>query len=99
VRIGGGAAAAAVVSLAIWILSSQAGLTPTIRLHHSAPSSSRLIDLRERPDFMAAGPAGRRWCAEVPGRRVCGVTAEGESGADALTRALNAAGYATRLSR
>jgi hypothetical protein len=76
-----------------------AGLTPTIRLHRSAPSAAHSIDLVNRAELLAAGPAGRRWCVEVPGRRVCAVTAQGESGRDALTRALRAAGYATRVSR
>jgi hypothetical protein len=94
--IGGGAAAAALISLAIWMFSSQAGVTPRLILHRSSPRVPHTIDLGNRPDLVAVGPAGRRWCVDVPGRRVCAVTGSSESGRDALTRALRAQGYAVR---
>jgi hypothetical protein len=95
--IGGGAAAAALISLAVWILGSQAGVTPKLMLHRSSPSVPHVIDLGNRPDLVAVGPAGRRWCIDVPGRRVCAVTGSSESGRDALSRALRAQGYVVRV--
>ena len=93
--VGGGAAAAAAISLAVWLLGSQTGVTPSLVLHRPAPRP-RAITLPSRPDFVAQGPAGRRWCIRLADRQVCAVTGPSESGRDALTRALEAQGYAVR---
>jgi hypothetical protein len=87
------------VSLAAFILASQTGLLRVLTLHHSAPTDPHAIDLGNRPDLVAQGPAGRRWCVAVPSRRICAVTGASESGRDALTRALRAQGYAVRVTR
>jgi hypothetical protein len=93
--IGGGAAAAALISLAVWLLGQQTGVTPSLVLHRPQPTP-RAVVLPSRPDFVAQGPAGRRWCIHVSDRQVCAVTGASESGSDALTRALRAQGYAVR---
>jgi hypothetical protein len=93
--VGGGAAAAAAISLAVWLLASQTGITPSLVLHRSA-RTPHVVSLPSRPDFVAQGRPGRRWCVKVPGQQVCAVTGPSESGRDALSRALRARGYAVR---
>ncbi|HWH05714.1 MAG TPA: hypothetical protein VNT23_04685, partial [Gaiellaceae bacterium] len=97
-RTSNGLVLAVLVSAAATFVGWQVVPRLELPFQNDAPvPAARVITLGAAAGFDAVGRPGSRWCVPVEaGSQVCALTGSGESGREALTRVLRAAGYTVR---